>query len=259
MPSSFLQFLLAKKVLGRVDSTSLAQQYEKGVHSLDELILDSGKVDIESLLKYKGEFYHVPTVTLEQKIISRQVLGLFPKEVITNYQIVPFEQQDDTIRIAMVNPENLKAREAVDFIARQKGWNTQFYVATTNGFKHALDQYSGSLTREVGEALQYADKSKQKPTAKKASKSEQDLEEVIKSAPVSKMVNVILRHAVEGGASDIHIEPQDNESRVRYRIDGDLHSTLTLPKYIHNSIVSRIKLLCAPLKFPATFQNAKYQ
>ncbi|MDP1709770.1 MAG: GspE/PulE family protein, partial [Candidatus Komeilibacteria bacterium] len=153
-----------------------------------------------------------------------------------------------SIQVAMVSPENLKAREAVDFLARQRGWDTKFFVATAVGFKHAWDQY-GNLTSEVEEALVYADQNESKEKIKAT--TAKGLEEVVKSAPVSKMVNVILRHAIEGGASDIHIEPGENESRVRYRIDGVLHTTLNLPKYIHPSIISRIKVL-ANLKLDET-------
>ncbi|MBI1961434.1 MAG: type II/IV secretion system protein [Parcubacteria group bacterium] len=252
MTSPFLQFLVSRNALSQEDAQFVNAQYEAGSMGLDAALLEHGKFDDDALLGHKGEFYHLPTVSFENKLIDRNLLGLFSKEVITNYRIVPFEKQGDSVRIAMLDPENLKAREAVDFLARQKGWNTQFYVTTEKSFKHALDQYSGSLTSEVGEALEYADQSKEEQGEKKQQKEEdQDLEEVVKSAPVSKMVSVILRHAVEGGASDIHIEPQENESRVRYRIDGDLHATLSLPKYIHNSIISRIKVL-ANLKLDET-------
>ncbi|MEK7188913.1 MAG: GspE/PulE family protein [Patescibacteria group bacterium] len=246
----FLQFLLAQQALTEKDVAELAAQYEGGTGSLDEVI--ASKLDEEVLLSHKAEFYHLPSAVLSGKPIDRGTLGLFPKEVVTNYRIIPFELTGDVVRIAMVDPENLKAREAVDFLARQKGWNTQFYVTTEKGFKHALDQYSGSLSSEVGEALEIAHESR-KTLAERTHAKEEDenLEEVVKSAPVSKMVSVILRHAVEGKASDIHIEPQDDESRVRYRIDGELHSTLSLPKYIHNSIVSRIKVL-ANLKLDET-------
>jgi len=74
-------------------------------------------------------------------------------------------------------------------------------------------------------------------------KHEKGMEEVVKSAPVTKMVSVILKHAVEGNASDIHIEPVENETRVRYRVDGVLHTSLVLPRYIHSSIVARIKVM----------------
>jgi len=250
--SPFLEFLVSQKVLALQDAERLEATYQEGTRSLEAVLLEFAKIDDDTILKYKGDFYHLPTVSFDTKLIEQNVLGLFPKEVVTNYRIAPFEQDGDSMRIAMLNPENLKAREAVDFLARQKGWNTQFYVTTEKGFKRVLDQYSGSLTSEVGEALLYADKSHDLSNKKKdKNEEEQDLEEVVKSAPVSKMVSVILRHAVDGGASDIHIEPQENESRVRYRIDGQLHSTLSLPKYIHNSIISRIKVL-ANLKLDET-------
>jgi type IV pilus assembly protein PilB len=250
MSQNFLQYLIEKKIITQKDADLFSSKYKTGKQSLDAILLESEKIDNDDLLLNKGEYYHLPMSALLGKAIKRDILGLLPKEVITNYQIVPYEKEDDVIRIAMVNPENLKAREAVDFLARQKGWNTQFYVTTEKGFRHAMDQYSGTLSTEVSEALDYAGTAKEK-TIKQKIKAGEDLEEVVKSAPVSKMVNVILRHAVEGGASDIHIEPQEDESRVRYRIDGDLHSTLTLPKYIHNSIVSRIKVL-ANLKLDET-------
>ncbi|PIZ81324.1 MAG: hypothetical protein COY02_02645 [Parcubacteria group bacterium CG_4_10_14_0_2_um_filter_41_6] len=250
MQLNFLQFLQQKGLIDEKNSKAIIAKYEKGNQALDIILVESKLIDEETLLKEKSEFYNLPPVSLEKQIADKNVQGLFPKEVINNYHIVPFAKEEDTVRIAMVNPENLKAREAVDFLARQKGWNTQFYVATSKGFKHAMEGYSGNLGTKVSQALEFADQSKEEKTQEKI-KTNKDLEEVVKSAPVSKMVSVILRHAIEGGASDIHIEPQDQETRVRYRIDGQLHSTLALPKYIHNSIVSRIKVL-ANLKLDET-------
>jgi len=250
MSLNFLNFLQKKDLISQEVVESLIKKYEKGEKSLDDVLIESKKIDEETLLAQKSEFYNLPSVELEKKVPNKEVQSLFPKEVIANYHIVPFEKEDDIVRIAMVNPENLKAREAVDFLARQKGWNTQFYVTTEKGFKYTYEQHSGNLSTEVSEALEIADQSEEESKEEKI-KTNKELEEVVKSAPVSKMVSVILRHAVEGGASDVHIEPQDEETRVRYRIDGDLHSTLSLPKYIHNSIVSRIKVL-ANLKLDET-------
>lgn len=250
MSPNFLQFLKDNGVIADALKDQLIEKYEQAEKSLDDLILEAGKVDEETLLAQKSEFYHLPSVALEKKQIAKDAQGLFPKEIISNYHILPFEIEADIVRVAMVNPENLKAREAVDFLARQKGWNAQFYVATDRAFRRAIDQYSGSLKSEVSEALVFAGQSKE-DEKEEVIQTEKDLEEVVKSAPVSKMVSVILRHAVEGGASDVHIEPQDDETRVRYRVDGDLHATLSLPKYIHNSIVSRIKVL-ANLKLDET-------
>ncbi|MBI4122514.1 MAG: type II/IV secretion system protein [Parcubacteria group bacterium] len=250
MPTSFLQFLAASKLLTSEEAQALELKLESGTESVDELLISEKKLSDADLVRHKGDFYHLPPIDLTESAIKREVLNLFPKEMIVNYQIVPFASEGERLSVAMVNPENLKAREAVDFLARQKGSNTQFYVTTSQGWKHALKQYE-NLTVEVTEALEYAGKEKEEKEKGEKTTSEGSLEEVVKSAPVSKMVNVILRHAVEGSASDIHIEPHENESRVRYRIDGVLHTTLRLPKYIHPSVVSRIKVL-ANLKLDET-------
>jgi len=250
MIQPFIQYLLSKQALSQEIAQKLSDEYEQGGRALDTVIFEGAKIEEEKLLQYKGEFYHLPAVDLAQKAIPTKALGIIPKEIINNYQMIPFDIEGEALRVAMVNPANLKAREAVDFLARQKGWNTQFYVATSRGLKHAMDNYGGNLSSQVEEALEYADEGGKKEV-KQVYKTDENLEEVIKSAPVSKMVSVIMRHAVEGGASDIHIEPGDKETRVRYRVDGELHSTLALPKYIHASIVSRIKVM-ANLKLDET-------
>ena len=248
MQYPFIQYLISSKALKSEEADSLIELHENAGQELDILIVSKKILSEEDLLAKKGEFYHLSTYDLTTATIPRAVLELLPKEIVSNYQIVPFEFSQEKIKVAMLNPENLKAREAVDFLARQRGWDTTFYVITAAGLKHALEQY-GNLSSEVQEALVYADKETKQE--KKQQTEEKGLEEVVKSAPVSKMVNVIFRHAIEGGASDIHIEPGENDSRVRYRIDGILHTTLSLPKYIHPSIISRIKVL-ANLKLDET-------
>jgi len=252
MTINFLQFLKSKKVLTQEEVDFFIKKYQEGKYSFESLILKEARgIDAEKLLELKGEYYNLPIVQLEKQTSDKNVFGLLPKETITNYQIIPFDSKDGVIRVGMVNPENLKAREAVDFLARQKGWDTQFYVINEKAFLKSLESSGGSLHTQVTEALEYAGKERSEDDNKKTKNKEEDFEEVVKSAPVSKMVSVILRHAVEGGASDIHIEPMDNETRVRYRIDGELHSTISLPKFIHNSIVSRVKVL-ANLKLDET-------
>ena len=248
MTPSLVEYLKKQQTITEADAKLIVEEYEKGKKNLDDILLQESGMSELDLLKVKSEFYHLPSVNLKDKKVERPILDLFPQEVIDNYQMLPFEADSENVKVAMINPDNLKAREAVDFLARQKGWNTQFFVTVSNGFKAVLKGYE-NLSNEVEEALSYTE---EKEDAKiKKIENEKDLEKVVKSAPISKMVNVIIRHAVEGGASDIHIEPAEQDSRVRYRIDGQLHTTLTLPKYVHASIVSRIKVL-ANLKIDET-------
>ena len=149
--------------------------------------------------------------------------------------------RSDVVKIALVDPLNLKARGAADFIGRGKNLKIKYFIATLNDFQKALQQY-GSLKTEVGEALKVAE-DRFAGIGESDGVSGEKMESVIKSAPISKMVSVILKHAVESRASDVHIEPTIGESRVRYRIDGVLHTSLVLPKYIHSAIISRIKVM----------------
>ena len=135
-----------------------------------------------------------------------------------------------------------------DFPAQRNFIKVKYHIISEDSYRAAAKQYE-TLGEEVGEALDTAE-------AIFAPKEEEidldgDVSDVVKSAPVSKIVSVVLRHAIEGRASDIHIEPVSNQSKVRYRIDGVLHTTIVLPIYVHSALVSRIKVM-ANLKIDET-------
>lgn len=227
----------------------LRKQTQVEQRSLEELLVGRALMTPESLLAAKSEFFGFPAVSLNTESIDGAVLKLVPIETAQYYQIVPFRRQGQEVWLALVHPENFKAMEAVELLARQNGWKPRYALTTTEGLLQVLRQYS-TLTTEVGEALKQAE-SKGQEVLHEDKEDELDFDQVLKSAPVAKMVSVILRHAVEGGASDVHIEPGDADTRVRFRVDGVLHTSLTLPKYIHSAVVSRIKVL-ANLKIDET-------
>ncbi len=210
--------------------------------ALIDLILEKGYVPEEEVAKAKSFVLGVEYIDLFGKTISRPVLNIIPRELSENYHIVAFEKKNDQVSIAMVDPTNFKAVEAVEFIARENNFKTKYYLISLSGFRYAAKQFA-TLGAEVEEALAGTE-TKGRDSLEDMLGPEKGMEEVVKSAPVSKMVSVILKHAVEGNASDIHIEPVENETRVRYRVDGVLHTSLVLPKYVHSAIVARIKVLC---------------
>lgn len=193
------------------------------------------------MAKAKGKVMDIPYVDLFGKTISQSVLHIIPRELAENYHLVAFDKQADIVSVAMVDPGDFKAIEAIEFIARKNNLKIKYNLISTSGFRFAHKQYA-TLGAEVEEALAGAE-SVDTSAMDKALEQDKGIEEVVKSAPVSKMVSVILKHAVEGNASDIHVEPVENETRVRYRVDGVLHTSLVLPKYVHSSIVARIKVL----------------
>ncbi len=242
--------LVSKKLLDPLRVKELERAAAESGKSFEDYITQENVVTQEGVAQAKGQLFGMPYVDLVDRELPREVVQLLPFELADNYQVVMFERAGDTVSVAMVNPGNFKAIEALEFMGREQGWKLKYHVTTPQGLQSAF-KYYGSLSSEVKAALNLAGEKFQElpesPTAELTGK----LEEVVKTAPVAKMVAVIFRHAVEGGASDIHIEPAQDETRVRYRIDGILHTSIVLPRYIHAAVISRVKVL-ANLKIDET-------
>jgi type IV pilus assembly protein PilB len=216
--------------------------------TLEQAAVGGRYVSDVDFAKVRAEAMGLPFVDLSGVEVSNDVLSLVPRETIQTYHVVPLGFDGTTLQIAMLDPEDFRAHEAMQFLANEKGWTLQIVVAPSAQLA-TLVRRGGGGEGDVASALAEA-----KGKFAKTRESAEDitnLEQSIKGAPVSRMVSVIMRQAVEGGASDIHIEPIGGESRVRYRIDGVLRTSLTLPMYVHPAIVSRIKVL-ANLKIDET-------
>ncbi|OGY95759.1 MAG: hypothetical protein A2611_03210 [Candidatus Komeilibacteria bacterium RIFOXYD1_FULL_37_29] len=202
----------------------------------------------EDWVRARGVFYDIEYSNLIGAKLESDILNILPQNLSENYQMVIFNKEGANIKVGLVDPTNFKAIEALNYLARKKNFQVKYYIISEDSYRAAYKQYE-TLGEEVGEALDTAE-------AIFAPK-EQDIDldgdvgEMVKSAPVSKIVSVILRHAIEGRASDIHIEPFTNQSKVRYRIDGVLHTTIVLPIYVHAALISRIKVM-ANLKIDET-------
>ncbi|MDD4333455.1 MAG: GspE/PulE family protein [Patescibacteria group bacterium] len=220
--------------------------------SLEELLIQKKIVDAEELAKIKAKLYRMSYVSLLDKDVSYKVLNIISREAAENYKVVCFEKTGAKIKVGITDAENFKAIEAINFLAKEEKLEVQFYLISQASFDKIIKQYT-SLSREITSALETKAKieAEEAVKTKKETKEERGVEEIIESAPVTKIVSVIIRHAVEGRASDIHIEPFYKESRVRYRIDGVLHTSLILPRNIHSAIVARIKVM-ANLKLDET-------
>ncbi len=194
------------------------------------------------LAKLRSEIFTIPLVSMHERVISKEILRIIPLEVAEHYQMLAFELNGIEVSVAVVNPSDLKAREAMEFIARGKGLKVNYNVTTPSDLDELMKQYQS--VQGVAESITGGASS-----VRQVAKTEGNEETQV--APVSKIVSVIFKNAVEGGASDIHIEPTPQGTRVRYRVDGMLHTTLVLPPHLHSSIISRVKVL-ANLKIDET-------
>lgn len=238
---SLADVLLEQKLITPKKLGELQVQAQQANESLDVFIERTNAVRDEELMKAKSVLYNVPAVDLFGKIVRAEIINIIPQELAINYRMVAFARDGKEVSVAMFDPTNFQALEAIEFIARKDNLAVKYFITSIASLKYIFHQYE-SLSTEVEEALKGAETDASKQLAA-IDMSAGGLEEVVKTAPVSKIVSVVLRHAVEGKASDVHIEPVGNETRIRYRIDGILHTSLVLPKHVHSSLVARIKVL----------------
>ncbi len=248
MPIELLDALLRDGLISQDQHLKLKEEVERTGESEEKIIEDSRLIEEEKLTEVKGKVLGIPYINLIGKDIPGDVLNIISRDVSENYQMISFEKIGNVLRVGLVNPRNFQAIEAIEFLAKEQRLSVEFYIISLSSFKEAVKKYE-ILKKEVEKALELA-RERFAPEEKREEEVPIE-EEVIKRAPVSKMVSMIMRYAVENKASDIHIEPGPTESRVRYRIDGVLRSRLSLPKYIHPAVVARIKVL-ANLKIDET-------
>ena len=178
--------------------------------------------------------------------IPPEVLNYFSRDAVNQYQVAPLGVADGVLEVGMVKPDNLEARDIIQFIASTTGLPFKIFAISEDSFKNILKSYEG-LNSQVSKAL--SDLDAEIATAQKAVEGDNKTKEskpeanIIEEAPVTKIVAVVLQHATSGGASDIHIEPMGDRVRVRFRVDGALYTSLFLPNAVHDSVVARIKIL----------------
>ncbi|MDH4128635.1 MAG: GspE/PulE family protein [Spirochaetota bacterium] len=184
----------------------------------------------------------VPLVDLVGRLIAPNVLKEISEETANFYQFVPLEKKGSILEIGMLDPDDIKAREALKFLSLRRKWKPKIFQISQADFKEVIRQYR-SLKGEVETALKELETKSIEEKTEEIVRPEEALEQVTAEAPITKIVAVVLKHAQEGRASDIHIEGQEDKVKVRFRVDGVLHTSLLLPKEVHSSVVSRIKIL----------------
>jgi len=247
MEDQILVLLSKKKLIDEKAVAAIRELVTRG-KTLEQATVGGRYVNEIEFTKARAEALSMTYVDLTERVIPKETLELIPQEIMDSYQVVPTAFENNILEVCFQNPQDIRAIEAMEYLARDRGWTLKQVISPTSQVSSLLKKVKG-LGAEVATALAQA-KGK---FGKKGEKDEEigELEEIIKGAPVSRMISVIMRHAVEGGASDIHIEPFGDESRIRYRIDGVLRTSLVLPIYVHPALVSRVKVL-ANLKIDET-------
>lgn len=239
---SIEEILLDKKLITEDQLSSLRLENINTGDSIEDVIRRRKLVTDDELFKAKAEMLGIPFITLAGKQIPGEILSMLPEQTAQMYQIIPFELSPDGVwlSMAMVDPLDL---QIIEFLERKTKKRIKPFMAASDDIKLAIsEQYASSLTSEVTEAMKEIE-----PHATKAKKPEvvDDGKElkIDREAPVAQIVSTMLEYAIKMRASDVHIEPLEDRTRVRYRIDGILHEKLSLNRALHEAIISRIKIL----------------
>ena len=239
---TLIQQLVKKGLLEKEKATSLEYEAKSSGKKEEELILEKRIVSEDFLFGLKSEALKIPLKKVYPEDVPLSVLELIPEDSAKYYQIIPLFKKDKTLEVGMVYPEDIKTREALEFLARRQKLSYRVFLITLTDFKNILKKYR-TLRGEVTRALEELETELKEERIEARIVPITEFERVAEEAPISKVVAVLLRHAVDGSASDIHIEPTKEKIRIRFRLNGILHASIFLPLRILPAIISRIKIL----------------
>jgi len=242
---TFLDYLVNKKVIDAIVLDGLVKEAEATNRDVGELIIEKELIKEDDLYRAKSQFLKIPFYDMAGFKIDTKAFELVPIEASQHYRFVPLsvDLKKKILEVGMLNPDDIDAKEALKFIAHRNNLTPKISVITFSDFKNILKEYS-TLKGEVKEALEELKKEMEEEKGRIVKESEKEkIEKIAEEAPISKVVALIIKHAIEQRASDIHIEPGEKSTRVRFRVDGILHINLTLPLRIHPAIISRVKIL----------------
>lgn len=232
------QVLLEDGLLDEKKAKEIGLRRLKTGESEESIIRSLRILKEEDIIRAKAKFLRVDFVDLDNTAFSPEALSFVPKSVAEKYALVPFyfDKKNNILSVAMSNPLDL---ETIEFIEKKSGLKVKAVMALPKQIDFFVSEKyerEQGITSEVTKALKERTKTKDEVASKSKRK-------VSSEAPVAKIVNTILEFAVKSRSSDIHIEPQEENIRIRYRIDGILQEKYLLPRNVHEAVVSRIKIL----------------
>ena len=240
MPKSLLDILTSKNLIDLSEASQIKREAKEKKSSPEDVLYSHGISEVD-VAEAKSALTGFPTRFLQGAAVPFDVLRDLPEEASRHYKMIPLGRNEGYIDIGMLNPDDVSTQEAVKFVSSRADLPARIFVITPSDFQAVLSEYqslSGEVTKALGEF------------EKEYGAIEEDVQfkregptRIVEDAPVTKVMGVIIRHATEGHASDIHIEPGREKLRVRFRVDGVLHTSLILPSEVHPALVTRIKVM----------------
>ena len=235
------RFVLDSGLVSRKDVDVAEKAAEEEGRTVAEALVSIGAMSEDDLRRVESYVLGVPFVSLKNMKIPFEILSLIPEPVARKHNIIAYRKSEDSLEVAMLDTADLPA---IDFVKKKVGLKILPRLTDSDSMRNALQQYQKTLQDEFGDLIAKESSALRVIAESNGEEvSEEDLKKMAEDLPVVRIVDTLLRHAIIQGASDIHIEPMENELLVRYRIDGILHDAMTLPKHAAATISARIKVL----------------
>lgn len=240
---AIIDLLNSSGLVTKTDISVALKKSKETNQTLGSILVSSGKLTEKDWNKIQAMSLGIPFVNLEKEKIDPNVLTLIPEPIARNNNIIAYKKSSLGLEVAMLDVDNLPV---IDFMKKKIGLRILPRMTNSDSIKEALNQYKKSLQADFEDIIK-----KESNTIKLTSeggggseeKTEKELKELAEDLPIIKIVDTLISHAIIQGASDIHIEPEEESLIVRYRIDGILHDAMVLPKDTSSGIVARIKVL----------------
>ena len=234
---SIEDLLYERKLINSDQLSAIKFEHVNTGKEITQIVKERGYVSDEDFVKAFGDVYGIEYVNLTGKQIPAELVELVPLSVAKKYNIVPYLLEGDKLSVAMVDPLDL---QTIEFIERKTSYKVIPFITSQKEVDRILDEQKG---KAIGEEISAALEEISQTTLKIDESGGELTDATIRDAPIARIVGMILETAVKTLASDIHLEPGEKGSRLRYRIDGVLEEKRILPKEMHDSIVARIKIL----------------
>ncbi len=240
--SELKEFILDSGLVSRKDVDAAEEEAKRRGQSIGDVLVSQGLLSSDSLRRIKAYVLGIPFVNLKDRKIDLNVLSLIPEPIARTHSIVAYKKEGDSLEVAMLDTEDL---QSIDSVRKKTGLKILPRLTDDESLKNVLLQYQKSLKEEFGDLIstEAGRINLIKDGQPGDDASGEDLKKMAEDLPIVRIVDTLLRHAIIQKASDIHIEPMEQEVLVRYRIDGVLHDAMTLPRTAAAGITARIKVL----------------
>lgn len=247
--TGFLDILIKRGLINHYQADELLEKAASMNGNIDAALAIIN-IDSEVVRKIKSEFYSVPEKTLLEGLAPINALRYIPEDAAKNYYIVPIAFHDGVLDVGVLNPGSIEVKNALQFISSKLNIPFQVFVISYKDYLKVIDAYGGYSDTETNESSN--DITQLQDDVLNVSNLEKNDDEsfqtdgtgkITEDAPATKTIGVMIKNAVDGGASDIHIEHTGVEVKVRFRVDGVLHTTLRVSRSMHGALIAKIKSL----------------